>query len=80
MNHSIHASIAILCTGLIQTAHAQKTEFWMSNGATSVASFMAYKDKIDIISPTWYQIDQGVCAWVLGEEDPAIWDAIPARR
>ncbi|HTV08508.1 MAG TPA: glycosyl hydrolase family 18 protein [Candidatus Aquilonibacter sp.] len=23
---------------------------------------------------------QGVCAWVLGEEDPAIWDAIPAKR
>ncbi len=23
---------------------------------------------------------QGVCAWVLGEEDPAIWETIPARR
>ena len=23
---------------------------------------------------------QGICAWVLGEEDPAIWAAIPARR
>jgi spore germination protein YaaH len=23
---------------------------------------------------------QGVCSWVLGEEDPAIWDAIPAKR
>jgi spore germination protein YaaH len=23
---------------------------------------------------------QGVCSWVLGQEDPAIWDAIPAKR
>lgn len=23
---------------------------------------------------------QGVCSWVLGYEDPAIWDAIPAKR
>jgi spore germination protein YaaH len=23
---------------------------------------------------------QGICAWVLGEEDPAIWAAIPAKR
>ena len=23
---------------------------------------------------------EGVCSWVLGEEDPAIWDAIPAKR
>jgi spore germination protein YaaH len=23
---------------------------------------------------------EGVCSWVLGEEDPAIWAAIPARR
>src|SRR5579875_3754289 len=23
---------------------------------------------------------EGVCSWVLGQEDPAIWDAIPAKR
>ena len=23
---------------------------------------------------------QGVCSWALGQEDPAIWDAIPAKR
>lgn len=23
---------------------------------------------------------EGVCSWVLGDEDPAIWDAIPAKR
>ncbi len=23
---------------------------------------------------------QGFCSWVLGQEDPAIWDALPARR
>ncbi len=51
-------------------AHAQKTEFWMSNGATSVADFMAHKDKIDILSPTWYQIDQN--GFVSGEPQPGI--------
>ena len=33
-------------------ARAQKTEFWMNNSAASVNSFMAHKDKIDVISPT----------------------------
>jgi spore germination protein YaaH len=42
----------------------------MSNGATSVASFMAHKDKIDILSPTWYQIDQN--GFVSGEPQPGI--------
>jgi spore germination protein YaaH len=41
----------------IQPAHAQKTEFWMGNSKASIDSFLAHKDKIDIISPTWYQID-----------------------
>lgn len=38
-------------------AHAQKTTFWMGNGLASVNSFMAHKDKIDIIEPTWYHIE-----------------------
>jgi spore germination protein YaaH len=39
------------------SAHAQKTLFWMGNGIASVQSFNDNKDKIDIIEPTWYQID-----------------------
>jgi spore germination protein YaaH len=51
-------------------AHAQKTLFWMSNNLTSVNSFMAHKDKIDILSPTWYQIDE--TGLVSGEPQPVV--------
>lgn len=51
-------------------AHAQKTLFWMGNGVASVDSFMSHKDKIDIIEPTWYQIDQD--GLVTGEPQPKV--------
>ena len=51
-------------------AHAQKTEFWMGNGAASVNSFLEHKDKIDIISPTWYQFDES--GLVTGEPQPTV--------
>src|ERR1700729_3527817 len=70
MKHAIHALVVIGCMSVLQTAYAQKTEFWVSNGATSVASSMAHKDKIDIISPTWYQIDEN--GFVSGEPQPVV--------
>jgi len=51
-------------------AHAQKTLFWMGNGLASVNSFKAHKDKIDIIEPTWYQIDGD--GLVTGEPQPVV--------
>ena len=51
-------------------ARAQKVEFWMNNGKASVDSFLAHKDKIDVISPTWYQID--VDGLVTGEPQPVV--------
>jgi spore germination protein YaaH len=55
---------------LAPAAYAQKTEFWMGNGRASVESFLAHTDKIDIISPTWYQIDaEGL---VTGEPQPVV--------
>ena len=48
----------------------QKTEFWMGDGAASVNSFMSHKDKIDVISPTWYQIDE--TGLVSGEPQPVV--------
>jgi len=51
-------------------ARAQKTEFWMNNSAASVNSFMAHKDKIDVISPTWYQFDE--TGMVTGEPQPVV--------
>jgi spore germination protein YaaH len=44
--------------------------FWMSNGLNSVNSFLAHKDKIGIISPTWYQIDEN--GLVTGEPQPVV--------
>ena len=70
MKHTVRAFIIGSCIALTAAAHAQKTEFWMGNGADSVASFMAHKDKIDIISPTWYQIDQD--GFVSGEPQPVV--------
>jgi spore germination protein YaaH len=55
---------------LLPSALAQKTEFWMGNGRASVTSFLAHKDKIDIISPTWYQIDAD--GLVTGEPQPTV--------
>lgn len=47
-----------------------KTLFWMSNDLRSVQSFMAHKDKIDVISPTWYNIDE--VGLVTGEPQPVV--------
>ncbi len=71
MKNTVWALLIVAsCIGLTAPACAQKTEFWMSNGAASVASFMAHKDKIDVISPTWYQIDQN--GFVSGEPQPVV--------
>ncbi|MBE7158318.1 MAG: glycosyl hydrolase, partial [Rhodospirillales bacterium] len=44
--------------------------YWMSNGLASVNSFMENRQKISIISPTWYQIDD--TGLVAGEPQPAV--------
>lgn len=62
----------------VQAASAQKTEFWMGNGHASVESFMAHKDKIDVISPTWYQIDDD--GLVTGEPQPMVLKAAKAAH
>ena len=67
LNALITASTLLL---LPLAAPAQKTEFWMNNSRVSVESFLAHRDKIDIISPTWYQIDES--GFVTGEPQPVI--------
>ena len=37
----------------------------------------AFMDRFDLAKQRGLQ---GVCSWVLGDEDPSIWDAIPAKR
>jgi spore germination protein YaaH len=67
-------TIAVLALGSAimggVAARAQKVEFWMGDGKASVDSFLAHKDKIDVISPTWYQIDGD--GLVTGEPQPVV--------
>jgi spore germination protein YaaH len=63
----------VAAMGLAAQAGAQTrltTEFWMGNGRASVESFLAHKDKIGVISPTWYQIDGD--GLVTGEPQPVV--------
>jgi spore germination protein YaaH len=59
-------------------AESPKVLYWMGNGLASVNSFMAHKDKIDIISPTWYQIDE--TGLVTGEPQPVVLKAAKAAH
>jgi len=59
---------ALLFSNLV--VPAQKVEFWMGNGKPAVDSFLAHKAKIDVISPTWYQIDEA--GLVTGEAQPVV--------
>ena len=70
-NLSIRA-VAALSATLFSTlaAQSQKIEFWMGNGKAAVDSFLAHKAKIDVVSPTWYQIDE--TGLVTGEPQPIV--------
>ncbi len=76
--HVLTASIGAAILSSALAAPAQKTEFWMGNGVAAVSSFMAHKDKIDIISPTWYQIDE--TGLVTGEPNAVVLKAAKAAH
>jgi spore germination protein YaaH len=63
-------AIGAMLTWAAAAAVGQKTLFWMGNGKASVDSFLAHQDKIDILSPTWYQIDEN--GLVTGEPQPVV--------
>lgn len=85
-NEPMYKTLALLlcafasfsCTGtaqspatLLQPRNGQpQVLFWMGNGNASVESFLAHKDKIGILSPTWYSIDAG--GLVSGEPEPVV--------
>src|SRR6202789_1410637 len=46
------------------------TLFWMNNQPSSLDSSLPHKDKIGILSPTWYQIDEN--GLVSGEPQPVV--------
>jgi spore germination protein YaaH len=67
-------SLGLLLTSSIlgSQLHAQttKTLFYLGDGRVGVEDFLAHKDKIDIISPTWYSIDEN--GLVTGEPQPVV--------
>ena len=65
----VFAVAAILA--LSATLYAQpKSLFYLGDGAASVHSFEAHKDKIDILVPTWYNVD--AVGLVTGEPNPVV--------
>ena len=61
----------------LQTASAQslnphpvKSLFYMQDGASGAQDFLAHKDQVDILVPTWYSVD-GV-GMVYGEPNPVV--------
>ncbi len=65
---AVASAFAIPLSGM-----AQKTMFYMTDEGYSVRDFLAHRSKIDIIVPTWYNVDQN--GLVYGEPDPAVLQA-----
>ncbi len=53
---AVSALAALLLPGAVAAAQP-KALFYMSDGAASVHSFEAHRDKIDLLVPTWYNVD-----------------------
>src|SRR5580698_10439132 len=70
----------LLCLLLIAPAAlAQpKSLFYMTDHPDSVRDFMQHQDKIDIIVPTWYNIDQD--GLLYGEPDPGVLRVVKQRH
>jgi spore germination protein YaaH len=63
--------LSLFCAVAATAATAQtKTLFYMTDHPDSVRDFMAHQTKIDIIVPTWYNVDQ--TGMVSGEADPSV--------
>lgn len=65
---SLLLSGAILCMPL--RAQNPKTLFYLGDGRVGAEDFLQHKDKIDILSPTWYEIDEN--GLVTGEPEPVV--------
>jgi spore germination protein YaaH len=70
----------LLCVLFVATsALAQtKTLFYMTDHPDSVRDFMEHQTKIDIIVPTWYNVDEN--GMVSGEPDPSVMRVVKQRH
>ncbi|MGA2435761.1 MAG: glycosyl hydrolase family 18 protein [Bryobacteraceae bacterium] len=68
--------ILILAVGVLMAA--PKALFYVTSDTASVNSFLAHADKIDIVVPTWYQVDGD--GLVSGGPDPLVMEAAKSHR
>ena len=60
----------LMLLGAVAAQAQPKSLFYMTRSANSVRSFMEHVDKIDIIVPTWYTVDENGMVW--GGPDPLV--------
>src|SRR6201992_937399 len=73
--------VSLLAVGLLWAAgaHAQpKSLFYLTREPGGVRDFIAHAGKVDILVPTWYQVDQN--GLVSGGPDPAVLDVAKAHH
>jgi len=64
--------LPVLLAGLSVLAARPKALFYMTESQRSIESFLAHADKIDILVPTWYNVDAAGMVW--GGPDPLVMD------
>ena len=73
-----HILLLVLFLSVL-TIHAQqpKSLFYLTRSPDGVRSFYAHADKIDILVPTWYEVDGD--GLVSGGPDPAVLASLRVR-
>ncbi len=77
-NHAVKALLCFSVCGLLTygasaqqaPAHSVKTMFYMQDGASGAHDFLAHRNQVDILVPTWYSVDAAGMVW--GEADPVV--------
>lgn len=64
--------LLVSCAGLGWCA-APEALFYMTDGPDSIRSFLAHADKVDVLVPTWYQVDEN--GLVTGAPNPLVLEA-----
>jgi spore germination protein YaaH len=65
--------LMLLCAGSSCVFARPVALFYMTDGPESIRSFLAHSGKIDLLVPTWYNVDEN--GLVTGAPNPAVLDA-----
>ena len=60
----------LLLLGAVAAQAQPKSLFYMTRSPNSVRSFLHHADKVDILVPTWYTVDENGLVW--GGPDPLV--------